>query len=94
MRKNIELGFLLILATFSLIVNTVKVSAQSNSSDNDFSLTLEQIYVITVLVGVLLAFLLERIGIIKDRVIIYRMLFIATIVLTIDYFVQRELILN
>ena len=94
MRKNFAVISLLVLTTFSLILNTILVSAQSNSSNDEFGLTLEQIYVITVLVGVLLAFLLERIGIIKDRAIIYRMLVIAMIVLTIDYFVQRDLILN
>ncbi len=85
---------LLILSAISLFANINGVSAQSNSSgDGDLSLTLEQIFIITLLVGVLIGFLLERIGIIKDRSLLYRMLILAMFILTMDYFVQKEIIL-
>lgn len=88
----------LALVFLSLINNTAGHGGETHTTDTGedegatlgLTLSLEQIYVITVLMAIALAFVLENRGIIKDRGLVYKIIGFGLFFLTVDFVIYRE----
>ena len=84
-----------IIVFLYLLVLIPMVSAHSGGenvvdSNSGYSLTLPQIYAITLICGILLALILYKVNIVRSRAMLYEMLGIATILLTVDFIVMSR----
>jgi hypothetical protein len=70
--------------------HTTDTDDTSDSGLGGINLTLGQIYVITTMMAIILVFVLENRGIIKDRALVYKLLGFGLIFLTADYVIYRE----
>ncbi|MCE7733566.1 MAG: hypothetical protein GPJ54_01725 [Candidatus Heimdallarchaeota archaeon] len=89
----ISLGLMLLTPASNVLGHAGEAhtpGSDTNDSDGGSSLTLEQIYFITILMVIILAFILENRGIVKDRSLVYKLIGFGLIFLTADFFIYRE----
>lgn len=89
----LSLGLMLFISMSNVLGHageTHTTDTDTSDSNGGFSLTLEQIYFITILMAIVLAFILENRGIVKDRSFVYKLIGFGLFFLTADYFIYRE----
>lgn len=93
MKKEL-MYFALGLMLLTSISNVLGHAGETHTTDTDDSsggfLTLEQIYFITILMAIVLAFILENRGIVKHRSFVYKLIGFGLFFLTADFFIYRE----
>jgi hypothetical protein len=65
-------------------------TTENDDSTLGISLSLEQIYIVTFLTVIGLAFILEYRGIVKDRSLVYKFIVLGLVFLTVDFVIYKE----
>lgn len=89
--KSMILIFFILSICFPL-VNGHSGGENAVDSTSGVSLTLPQIYAITLICGIILALILYKVNIVRSRRMLYEMLGIAVILLTLDFLVMSKIL--